>query len=96
MLLDLGVIVFLTSSVNKDCQIETHAYRDDILHLIEIGHVLTMNRTAQQDQLIGSQTSLACQHGDTATMTVRKKAIQSVHIVRIGPVNEILGSELTC
>ena len=54
-----------------------------------------MNRTAQQDQLIGSQTSLACQHGNTATMTVCKKVIQAAHMVCLDPGNESLRAKLT-
>ena len=59
MLLDLGMIVFLTSSASEDYEVEAHPYRDDFPHTIEIGQIVVMNRTTQQDELLNIQTTLS-------------------------------------
>ncbi|MCE2484578.1 MAG: hypothetical protein J4F42_03615 [Desulfurellaceae bacterium] len=53
------MIVFLTSSASEDYEVEAHPYRDDFPHTIEIGQIVVMNRTTQQDELLNIQTTLS-------------------------------------
>src|SRR5918996_4287651 len=92
MLFDSWITKSLAAAIGQDHEIEPHSYRHDRACPLEVGPIDRVHGATQQHQRAGIESTLSCEHRNTAPVTVGQQ-VGSLNVAPGKPVPQLRSSD---